>query len=153
MNRRQLLLFVALMAGAPKILAEEGRREFPELAGSPDALWVPTVGSVATWLAAYREATVATAHRMNDLLAADLDTESVRQTREWVEKYGPEIEAAFADFQHTRHVIGAAMGRGYCAGYDGKERVCSEFTRPSNAGFGWYNGWDIGAADRVGRTL
>lgn len=55
-----------------------------------------------------------------------------------------EAEAAFAQLERDRSMVGFAQGMGYQSGREGRERRNALYTGPSNEGFGWYNGWNIG---------
>lgn len=155
MNRRQFLTYtVALAVAAP--LARLGVMPTDAAEGSPLPVypdrWVPTQVEVDEWLAYYKVAVRTGVERFADVVNTVFANTGYEERAQELLLY-EEAERAWLQLSRDRQNVAFSQGYGYAAGLDGKPRFCGTYTGPSHEGFGWYNMWAVGHADRVRREV
>jgi hypothetical protein len=156
MNRRQFLQYtVALAAAAP--FAKIALLPEAQSAPLPVVEWIPTPEQVLEWLEYYKLALKVGHTKFSDALANTFTgkpvptkdglgihwTSTLEDTRAELKLF-QEAERAFKALEDDRGRVGYAQGDGYALGRVGAARRTMLYTGPSNEGFAWYNGWDVG---------
>lgn len=151
MNRRRFLeLTIAFAAAA----------ELPSItqAHAPAERWIPTEAEVAEWLE-YHKVAVRIAHEdfsaaVEAAFAVGGDGNPLAAGAKRVEELQifEEAERAFNNMAAVRVSVSVAQGWGYRAGREGLPRCEPRYEQASYAGYGWYNGWEVGNFDYLWRT-
>ncbi len=150
MNRRELLLWLGattLPSTAFGVVA--ARRIWPRYDEGNEGLWIPTQEQVDDWRDFYTLATVQVGGTINQRVRALAAVEPGEEDPD-VGAFLSELdhlERAFAALDARRSSIARAHGDGYFAGREAKPRVNTQFVKPSNEAFSWYNGWRVGNTD------
>lgn len=160
LTRRRFIQLTSLLAGAISIPAAASMipvTSAKTILGDPidtpiPAPWVPTQAEVDEWLAYYKLTVDKRFHAATDYLlvvpAGDYDTKEIIATVEEIERF----QRDFAILEGDRQAVGKTQGDGYAAGRNGMPRAFIDAHGPSNANFGWYNGWALGDYDRRWRA-
>lgn len=150
MNRRRFLQFTIALAAAAVVPASvlDAARE------TTTKRWVPVQAQVDEWLQWYKLTTDRRHKRFVDiaLYAFPDEPESTVAEGEAEHRLFSAAEGSFEVLQQTREAVADAQGRGYIAGRDGLPRFSGDYVEQSSPGFAWYNGWNVGFNDRLGRV-
>ena len=135
-----------------------GETIMPAAAALPQSgHWIPTQEQVDEWLRYYRVAMQIAQRRVKEralgstrFLFSEVPglEDAPGEDPEDLMLDSRELDAQFAVVDEERFAVAHAQAGGFFAGRDGRGRVNPEFTKPSDAAFAWYNGWNVGDRDR-----